>query len=326
MKRSVKFAALITSALLIFCACGAGTSDGGRTEPDKNYYSGVDNKAGMPAVISEDRDVSLGTLAPGESQVTDRDNTKVIKRAALTLQTTKFDETVRTIEAFVLEKGGYLESESVNNGGIRSSGSNYGRYRTASFTVRVPAENYSSFLSGMNDKCHVVSLTQNSQDVGEQYFDTEQRLETLRNKHERLEALLKEAKEMKDIISLENALSDTEYEINRYTATLNKYDSLIGFSTISITLEEVADPDSSVTDDPGFFERIGKSFRRGLDNFADSMESFMMWLSYNVIGIIVFVVILVVLIKTKPFAKVRKRLGGKKNKAEDASASEKGGN
>ena len=92
----------------------------------------------------------------------------------------------------VIKSGGYLESENVYNGNMGSTG----RYRTASFKARVPSEKYNDFLSGLNENCHVVSLQQNVKDVGEQYFNTEQRLETLKNKHERLEALLKEAKEM----------------------------------------------------------------------------------------------------------------------------------
>ena len=322
MKRSIKTAALIVAALLVFCACGGGKGlsyDEGR---DPAGYT-VNKQAGSIKQTDGDMGFTYEELSKDSSVAPDaRDNTKVIHTAALSLQTTEFEKTVGVIEAFVIEKGGNMESESLNNG---SFGNSSMRYRTARFTARIPAENYESFLSGMNDKCHVVSLTRNTQDVGEQYFDTEQRLETLRNKHERLEALLKQAKEMNDIIALETELSNTEYEINRYTSTLNRYDSLIGFSTVNITLEEVYDPDVSVTEDPGFFERLGKSFKRGVDNFADSMEDLVMWLSYNIIGIIVFVVIIIVLIKTKPVARLRKRLGGgKKSIPGDGSGSEKG--
>ena len=44
---------------------------------------------------------------------------------------------------------------------------------------------------------------------------------------------------MEDIISLENALADCEYEIDSLTGSKRHYDDLVGFSTFSVTLDEV---------------------------------------------------------------------------------------
>jgi len=307
----VKALCVIAALALMLSACGGGSSDTRQSAntayaPD-NYYAGPQKSVaeGVDSIEFE----QAGNSKADQDSVLVRDNTKVIYTANIGLQSTKFDETSRQIEQMVIKAGGYLESENVYNGNMGSTG----RYRTASFKARVPSEKYNDFLSGLNENCHVVSLQQNVKDVGEQYFNTEQRLETLKNKHERLEALLKEAKEMKDIISLESALSETEYEINQYTSTLNRYDSLISFSTINIELAEVADPDSAVGDEPGFFERLGKSFKRGLQNAGRAFEDFFMWVSYNVVGIVIFAAVIIALIKIKPAARIRRRLNKKQN-------------
>ena len=58
---------------------------------------------------------------------------------------------------------------------------------------------------------------------------------------------------MEDIISLESALSDVEYDIEQYSSTMNQYDSLVSFSTIDLTLQEV----TKVTEEPGETSSLG---------------------------------------------------------------------
>ncbi len=321
MKRKLIRTITVLAALtLLLASCGGGSRSDVKYSSNTAYTTNglAPNKAAsdsMHIVEGESIDPNAST---DSGNVLVRDNTKVIYTANMGLQSTKFDETSKLIEQLVTGVGGYLESENIYNGNLGSSG----RYRTASFTARVPSEKYNEFLSGVNSSCHVVSLQQNVKDVGEQYFNTEQRLETLKNKHERLEALLKEAKEMKDIISLESALSETEYEINQYTATLNRYDSLISFSTINIELTEVVDPDSSVDEEPGFFERLGKSFKRGLQNAGDTLEAVAMWISYNIVGLIILAAVIIALIKIKPAARLRRRQENKKIKAAEKADKE----
>ena len=321
MKKGYKLAAVCAALVLILCACGSKmasteksyTSDGG----SRSYYD-IGFTVSEDASYAPELSVNNSESKSGQMQTQSRDNdttasaqfrenTKIIYTAYMQLQSTDFDETCKTLQNMTFGYGGYIEKQNLNNGSYYSSKNV--RLRNASFTVRVPSEKFSEFLSGVSEKCHVVSVSQSSEDIGEQYFNTEQRLETLKNKHDRLEELLIKAEKMADIISLENALSDTEYEINRLTSTLNRYDSLVGFSTINIELAEVERTDLAVTEDPGFFERLGKSFAKGMADFGETLDDLAMWVSYNIAGIIIFVIIILVLIKTKPFAKLRKRLG-----------------
>lgn len=322
MKKGYKAAVIAAVLVLILASCGGKAVTEDRSSyymPDGGSYAGESVSSSKclsyaPDVYTEDTSVRNtdtqysskdGELTTVSGQL--RENTKIIYTAYMQLQSTEFDETCKTLEEMVFGMGGYFEKQNINNGSYYSSKSV--RLRNASFTVRVPSEKFSEFLSSVGDNCHVVSVSQSSQDVGEQYFDTEQRLETLKNKHARLEELLLKAEKMTDIISLEDALSDTEYEINRLTSTLNRYDSLIGFSTVNIELAEVERTDISVTEDPGFFERLGKSFKNGFADFGETLDDLAMWASYNIMGIIIFAVIIVILVKVKPFAKLRKRLG-----------------
>ena len=237
-------------------------------------------------------------------------NTKLIYTAHMSLQSTEFDDTCQSVKSLAAGCGGYIESESISNGSISSSA-----LRNASFVIRVPAERYEDFIRGIGEDCRVVSMDQSMTDIAEQYFDAEQKLETLRNKHDRLEELLSRADNMSDIIVLENELSDTEYQINRYQGTLNKYDSLVNFSTVSISLREVSRPGTSIDDDQSFFAKLARAFKEGLGHTADGLESIAYWISYNVVGIVIAIAVVIILIKVHPVRRIKAAKAGKKAQA-----------
>ncbi|MBR5926441.1 MAG: DUF4349 domain-containing protein [Firmicutes bacterium] len=232
-------------------------------------------------------------------------NVKLIKRAYLEIQTTDFDETRDALMKLVQSYDGYIENSSVWNGGYYGSG-----LKSGSFTVRVPADRYSSFVNGISEGYHVSRINESIDDIGQQYFDTETRLNTLKIKLERLQDLLKKASNMSDIITLESEIADTEYQIDSYTSTLNRYDSLVGYATINVELNEVSRVGDGVNQDPGFFARLARSLRNGALNFADSIGELINWAAYNAIGIIIIIAVIVIVKRNnlvgKLFGKFRK--------------------
>ena len=281
----------------------------GQSESDIRYYSEKEGIKYQGSQYLADGDAGLNVnTAPnatgGDGQTTTTGtalkNTKLIWSATMSLQTTEFENTCGFIKDLADRYFAYIESEIVDNG----NGSATYR-RSASYTVRVPAENYNSFLAGMNDGCYVVSLNQKMTDVSEQYFDIEQKLETLRNKHDRLEELLKQADKMEDILTIEDALTENEYQINQYQSSLNKYDSLVSYSTVKISLKEVSRPDTTIGEDPGFFQKLGKSFAEGFANAGMFFENLAYWISYHIIGLIVFAAIVIAIVKIHPVRKIK---------------------
>ena len=91
-------------------------------------------------------------------------------------------------------------------------------------------------------------------------------------KHERLLALLDQADKMEDIISLENALADCEYEIDSLTGSKRHYDDLVGFSTFYVDLEEVqtltATPEGS-----GFGAQLTQAAKTGTRGRVDAVRA-----------------------------------------------------
>lgn len=216
-------------------------------------------------------------------------NAKLIREANLSIQTTEFEEAVADLEALVIEMGGYFQNASLRGGSYRNANAN----RTGDYTIRIPAEQYDSFMGQTGNLGYVTSRNETTENIGEQYYDTEARLKTQKTKQERLLSLLEKAENMEDIISLETALSDVEYEIERLSSTLNRYDSLVGFSTIYLTLNEVhkVSEETGVTNTLG--QRMSKGFSSSVEGLIDGAQDLLVWMSYNVFGLLVAAVLVV---------------------------------
>lgn len=210
------------------------------------------------------------------------ENAKLIYTADIDLETTEFDRAVEQLESLVASAGGYFESSSL---------SNYSSYRYGSYVVRVPAERFSAFCDQIGSLCQVNGIHRNAEDISEAYYDTESRLVTQQTKLARLQDLLSRAENMEDIITIESAISETELQIESLTGTLRRYDSLAGYSTITISLSEVARLSELEEPAIGFGAQLGAALRSGARDAVDGVQSFVLWLARNWAGILIVLLI-----------------------------------
>lgn len=268
MKRRWLCMMLALLLLLSLVACGAASGGTGSTgdaeEPQR------ENGAAMDAASSES--------TADFSAV--RENAKLILSADFTLETQEYDATCAALEQMTAEAGGYIQSSG--NAGEKGS-------RTANYTLRVPQERFETFFAQLGETCHVVSANRWSEDVTEKYTDIETRLATLQTKHERLLALLDQAAKMEDIISLENALAECEYEIDSLTGEKRHYDDLVGFSTFTVSLREVQTL-TAVPAGTGFGAQVAQAAQHGLGGLTATVRGLilmvvMLWPVLMLLGI-----------------------------------------
>lgn len=265
----------------VFTACSGGNSATMAAAPSAAAeYKGEMDRPEEPAP-----DMALSTTLRAAGVYEDA---KLIQRADYEVQTTDYPAAETALEALVERCGGYFEYQETSGGGYYESAAR----RWGSFTIRVPKEQYDAFTGSVGEVGHVVSQSGSAEDVGQNYSDIELRLQTQRTKQERLLALLEKAATMEDIISLENALSETEYQIEQYTSDLKRYDSLIDFATIALRLTEVA----RISDEPGevapLGARVASAFGEGLHSFGDGLGNLAVWLAYHAVGVAALLAVL----------------------------------
>lgn len=253
---------LFLALLLSLSACGS--SSGGTANSAAAGDASADNGWAEAAMDAAD-------TADGADFSAVRRNAKLILNADLSLETQDFEKSAADIEKMTAEAGGYIES----SGTYGDTGS-----RSANYTLRVPQEKFEQFYAQLGENMHVVSRSRSSEDVTEQYTDIETRLATLQTKHERLLSLLEKADKMEDIIALENALADCEYEIDSLTGSKRRYDDLVGFSTFYINLREVQTL-TATADGTGFGAQLTQAAKTGARGLADVVRG-------TILGVVMF--------------------------------------
>ena len=295
MKRSVLAIALTLMLLFSLTACG-----GGSAKMESSVSHSFNSSADMmvesaPMEPMEEVGFAGGAVkeeAKAEAPAKTKESStaarpqKLIRTGRMEMETTTFDEAANALEALTDQMGGYFENSSIAN---HRSGA-----RWADYTIRIPAEKYDLFLKSAGELCHVTWQETTQEDISEAYYDTEGRLKTQQIKLERLQDLLSKAEVMEDIITIESAISETEWEIENLSGTLRRYDGKVDYATIYINLQEVYKL-SNVEEVPdSFMSRMGNAFGNGLDNFVDNMEdlavsfaySWMWWLLFAVVAVV----------------------------------------
>ena len=247
-----------------------------------NTYSSATGSA-----ISSDTEKTMQEFQ-STSEIPEVSSRKIIYSSAYSIETKAFDNSIKSLDSLCAKYNAYYERSNTYTAG--------GSARHANYTVRVPVENYKVFIGEADSIGVVVSASQNNKDVTESYFDTEARLESAKIREERVLEILKNSDLLDDVLALERELADIRYEIESYTGTLRKYDSLISYATVEINISEVQEYVTPRVNPVSFGERIGSAFGRGIEEFRDGFEDFVVFLSYNFIPLIIWVVIIAVFV------------------------------
>ena len=312
-----KILAAVCAALLLLSGCAGGMSASkNEAAMDMAMPESAAPEAPMEAPqASIPMSPEYSVTVEGGGSVYERPDAKLIRRCTVELQTTEFDTVISALYGLVDSYGGYFENSSVYGGGYYNANAR----RSGEYVVRVPAENYGAFRSSVGELGYVSFSNESTEDIGEQYYDTEARLKTLRTKQDRLLTLLEKAETMEDIIKLESALGEVEYEIELYSSTLNRYDGLVNFATFHINVHEVIRVEEKAGEADSLTERMSSAFGSGLDDLKDNVEDFMVWASYHVFGIAGWIVVIAVaatVIRRRKWSLPKP--GKKKSNSEDA--------
>lgn len=208
--------------------------------------------------VAEESGASTGGTSAADAGTEASAGQKLLRTASLTLRTTAFEADLESVQALLESLGGYVEN-LYQYGDVAS-----GDTRTASLSVRVPSENLDAFLSGVEGVGRVTDRSESVTDMTVQYTDNQARLDTLYAKMERLNQLMAQAQEVSDLIELESAIADTQYEIERYETSQRDIDRRVDMSAVNVTLLEDGPAQSATAEDVGLGERLGAALNASL--------------------------------------------------------------
>lgn len=221
----------------------------------------------------------------------------------MSAETEDLDALMEALNGKISGLGGYVEDQDSYNGSMYSSR----RYRSASLTVRIPAERVDEFTEEMSGIANVVSTNLSREDITLSYVATESRVKALQTEEARLLELMEQAETMADLLEIESRLTDVRYELENRASQLRLYDNQVDYATIYLSIDEVQE--YTPVEEPTVWERISGGFVSSIKGVGNGLLDLLVWVlaksPYLVIlgGVTVGVVVLVKKRKARKAAK-----------------------
>lgn len=286
-----KFFALLLSLLMIFslAACGQ-TSQDKSSAAVMSYDAAFSSGAAAPMEYAAE-DISLAdtysreatmpqaAAANGtESGVPAENPDKIIYSADATVETTEFEDTLAKVDELVEKYGGWIESSSVSGANYYSISRGSEGNRSASYTIRIPSADFADVMSGLTSLGNVPYSHIYTENVTAQYYDTQARIDSYKTQEQSLLKLMEKAESVEDIITIESKLAEVRYSIESLQSTLNNWDRKVSYSTVYLSVNEVAEYTPEQTVNPSFGERFVKAVRNGFRSAGEFLSGFVLWL------------------------------------------------
>ncbi len=196
---------------------------------------------------------------------------KVVRRASLGVRVEHVEDAAARVRDIAAELGGIIESEDVSTdpdaaepedpeleSAIGSEGS---------ITVSVPAAKLETALDRLADVGTVLHRSVSTENVTTQYADTESRVESARASVVRVRALMSEATELADVVTLEAELSRRTADLEALESQLAALEGQVARSPVTVYLT-TAPGLPSEGDDTGFLAGLAA----GTDAFVSSVR------------------------------------------------------
>ncbi len=151
-------------------------------------------------------------------------------------------------------QNGYLVVENNND---------YGSYRSIDLEMRIPASSLMSYINWISKNFYVKNKNTSTQDITPEYIDTEARLKNKKALEIRYLELLKQAKNVNEIMQIERELAKIRAEIEAAQGQLKYWRKQTEYALLSVTIE------SGKQRHKHFFRDITVAFKQGAGLFYD---------------------------------------------------------
>ena len=285
--------------LLLFTACGKeanlNTSTSDLVVAEAEAYNIKTEDAEQIATDSTAGGIQFqqlpGQSAPTQTQKTDWSK-KIIKTATIHAEIKDFKSFAQQSSEKVKKFGGYISEE-------RQSSSEY-RLEN-SITIKVPVDQFDNAVNELVKDVEQVNERQvNSQDVTSEYVDSKSRLEAKKQVRLRYLELLRQAKNMSEILEVQKEINEIQEEIEMVTGRINYLGHSSAMSTIHFTYYQELKPGID-NEEPGFINKFKTAIVNGWYWIGEIVIAFAaIW------PVLLFLAGLIYFIRKKAFFTVKK--------------------
>ena len=243
-------------------------SAAGDTMADYDYgYDEAEFAGEAPAVPG------AGPSVSNEVNVDPAKGRLLIRTVSMSTETKTIDKVKADVESQIRELGGYIENSSMSGTGKNRD------LRTIYYTIRIPADKLDSLITTVGNSCTVLSSSENTSDVTLEYVDTKARVESLRVEYDQLIKLLADAKDLDNILILQNRLTEVRYQIESAESRIRVLENQVQYATLNLQISEVLE--ETEIEEPHvitYGERVGEQFKDMWEGTVEFFQNFLLGL------------------------------------------------
>lgn len=234
---------------------------------------------------ASDKEVALSEPPPLDNQKqSDKIETsvarKIIKEGEITFETKDVNKTETLIAKTVQQINGYISKDEILD---------FSDKFEHRLTIRIPSDKFDFFLSKISESAEKLdSKNINVLDVTEEYIDVEARVKTKKELENRYQELLKQARNVNEVLSIEKELAKQREEIESVEGRFRFLKDRISFSTLTVTYYQRTDSTF------GFGSKFGQAIKNGwylLLQFCIAFTNFWAFIIVGVLGIYIYKII-----------------------------------
>ena len=186
---------------------------------------------------------------------------KIIKDGRLGMDVRNLSASKTNIDTIVRKLGGYYDNESLSNND----------YATAyDLKIRIPSDKFEILIEKIESGEGEVSYKEiDARDVTEEFIDLETRLGNKQKYLTRYQELLRNAKNIKEILDIEEKIRVLEEEIESTTGRLKYLNDQVNYSTLELNISQKKAFKYTPPFRQNFFEKLKQSLSRGWYGFVD---------------------------------------------------------
>jgi Domain of unknown function (DUF4349) len=285
MKRLSKLMAALLLCIFIACNAKNESADTGkdlallRKANHKEYRNELESADSADGVIN-----NAPPQSPSAKSQTKEDwDKKIVKTGDLAIEVKNYKAFNEMLHACVKQFGAYVAQEEQNQ-------SDYKIENTV--TIKVPVDQFENAIAALSPSTEKIAEKKiTSEDVTGELVDTKSRVEAKKRIRDRYLDLLKQAKNMEDVLKVQDKINEVQENIEAAAGRIDYLGHASAFSTIHINFYQVLNANLINTPEPSYAHRIKESFTYGLYWFAELFVLLVsLWPLWSVILLVWFLI------------------------------------
>lgn len=279
MKKKITIILSVILVISVLCGCSAGMSKDSTNWSNEEASYDYTAPAETPEAKAYDQTFSENGDALTSGTINQHSlSEKIIYSAYADIETTAFDDSVDGLNKLTDKYGGFIEKSNVTGSTYDEMYYGSKSMRYAEFVIRVPSENYGGLTGSLEELGIVTNMNTGVENITEQFYDTQSRVDTYKIEEERLLAMLEKCETVSDMIEIESRISTVRYEIESLQSTLKNWQNEVDYSTVTVCLREVQELREIVENDRSYWQEIGDGFKASAKSVGRFFKGLFKWL------------------------------------------------